>query len=37
MVEEVPVHLGLDAFFAVEETGIPSSGDGSVDSASSSR
>jgi hypothetical protein len=34
MAKEAPVHLGLDAFFAVEETGIPSSGDGPVDGAS---
>jgi len=37
MAKEVPVCLGLDAFFAREETGIPSSGDGPVDSAPNSR
>ena len=29
---EAPVHLGFHAFFAMEETGIPISGDRSVDS-----
>jgi hypothetical protein len=37
MAKEAPVHLGLHAFFAVQETGILSSGDGPVDSASNSR
>jgi hypothetical protein len=37
MAKEAPVHLGFHAFFAVERTGIPSSGDGPVDSASNSR
>lgn len=32
MAKEAPVCLGRDAFFAGEETGIPSSGDGPVDS-----